>query len=190
MVAAALPNLRAVAGRYWWTFVLRGVLAIIFGILTFTWPGVTLLTLVYFYGAYALLEGILTVWSGISEYGQRERWWMEILGGVLSIIVGIMTFVWPGITALALLYIIAFWAIFRGVLEIMAAIRLRKVIQGEFWLAAAGVFSILFGILLIARPGAGALALLAVIGGFAIALGVLLIILGFRLKGLSKADSR
>ena len=186
MVAAALPNLRAVAGRYWWTFVLRGVLAIIFGILAVAWPGVTLASLVLLYGAYALLEGVLSVWSGIAEYGERERWWMEILGGVLSIAVGIMTFVWPGITALALLYIIGFWAIFRGVLEIMAAIRLRKVIEGEFWLAAAGLFSILFGILLIARPGEGAIALLTVIGGFAIAFGILLIILGFKLKSFSR----
>lgn len=187
MVAAALPNLRAVAGKYWWTFVLRGVLAILFGILAIMWPGVTLASLVLLYGAYALLEGILSVWSGISEYGERERWWMEILGGVFSIIVGIMTFAWPGITALALLYIIAFWAIFRGVLEIMAAIRLRKVIEGEFWLALAGIFSILFGVILIARPGAGAVALVMVIGGFAIAFGILLIVLGFRLKGFSTA---
>lgn len=187
MVAAALPNLRAVAGRYWWTFVLRGVIAIIFGVLAITWPGATIASLVLLYGAYALLEGILSVWSGISEYGERERWWMEILGGVLSIIVGIMTFAWPGITALALLYIIAFWAIFRGVLEVLAAIRLRKVIQGEFWLALAGIFSIVFGVILIARPGAGALALVTVIGGFAIAFGILLIVLGFRLKGFSTA---
>jgi len=189
MVAAALPNLRAVAGRFWWTFVLRGVLAIIFGILAITWPGVTIASLVMLYGAYALLEGILSVWSGITEYGQRERWWMELLGGILSIIVGIMTFAWPGITALALLYIIAFWAIFRGVLEILAAIRLRKVIQGEFWLALAGIFSILCGVFLIARPGSGAVALVTVIGGFVIAFGVLLVVLGFRLKGFSKAAS-
>jgi len=189
MVAAALPNLRAVAGKYWWTFVLRGVLAILFGVLAFTWPGVTLASLVMLYGAYALIEGILSVFAGISEYGERERWWMEILGGVVSIAVGILTFVWPGVTTLALLYMIAFWAIFRGVLEIMAAIRLRKVIEGEWFLVLAGVCYILFGILLISKPGTGILSLLWAVALFACIFGLLLIVLGFKVKAFANPGS-
>lgn len=173
-------------GRRWWVFALRGLFAILFGVLALIWPGLTLLTLVLFFGVYTLVDGILSVIAGITSYGEHERWWAELLEGILDIIIGLVTFFWPNITALALLYLIAAWAIVTGILEIVAAIRLRRVITGEWLLILSGIISIVFGVLLVLFPGAGALSLLWLIGSFAIAFGVLLIILAFRLRSRSR----
>lgn len=169
-------------GRNWWVFLVRGVAAILFGIGAFVWPGLTLAVLVYLFGAYALLDGIVSIVAGIRARDEVERWWMMILVGIAGIVVGIMTFVWPGITALVLLYFIAGWAIVTGALEIAAAIRLRKEIEGEWALIVGGVASVIFGALLIAMPGAGALASIWIIGSYAIIFGILMIMLAFRLR--------
>lgn len=163
--------------QHWWVLLLRGLLAIAFGLLTFARPGITILLLVTFWGAYALVDGIFEVIAGV-----RAKWFSLILLGVLGIAAGIVTFMWPGITAVVLLYIIAFWAIVAGVMQIAAAIRLRKEVTGEWLWILSGLCTVILGLLLIARPGAGALSLVWLIASFAIAWGVLLVMLSFRLK--------
>ncbi len=172
--------------RNWWALALRGVFGVIFGVLAFAWPGITLAALVILYGAYAMADGIFAIAAAITGRPVGAPWWALLLEGLLGIAVGIMTFAWPGITALVLLYLIAGWAMATGVLEIAAAIRLRREVRGEWILAVSGVLSILFGILLVINPGAGALAVVWLIGGYAVVFGSLLIALGFRLRSLAK----
>jgi uncharacterized membrane protein HdeD (DUF308 family) len=168
--------------RYWWLLGIRGIAAILFGIGAFVWPGITLAVLVLFFGAYALVDGIFAVIAGIAGFREQERWWMMVLQGVAGIIVGVLTLLWPDITALALLYVIAAWSIVTGILEIAAAIRLRKELEGEWLLILAGICSIIFGVLLVILPGPGALALVWLIGSFAFVYGILLLVLAFRLR--------
>jgi uncharacterized membrane protein HdeD (DUF308 family) len=177
----------SLVSQFWWTLVLRGTVAILFGVLTFLWPGVTLSMLVLLFGAYALVDGIVAIVVGIREYGDRERWWATLLSGIVSAGAGIVTFVMPGLTALALLTLIAFWAILRGVLEIAAAIRLRHEIEGELLLGLGGALSVAFGVLMLLFPGAGALAVVWWIAAFAVIYGAMMVSLGFRLRGLGRA---
>ena len=172
----------ALLARNWWLIALRGVAAIIFGILTFIVPGISLLTLVLLFGSYALVEGGLSLIAAVRGRRQEERWWALLLEGLVSIAAGIVTFVVPGVTAVVLVYVIAAWAIVTGVLEIMAAVRLRHRITGEGWLALSGVASVAFGVLMMIFPGAGALALLMWIGAYAVVFGALLLGLAFRLR--------
>jgi len=160
--------------RHWWALALRGVFAVLFGLLTFLIPGITLLTLVLLFGAYAILDGIFDIVSAVRAPG---RHWPLVLEGVVGIIIGILTFLWPGITTMVLLYLIAFWAIFTGVLEIVAGIRLREVIANEWLLILMGVLSVLFGFLILIFPGAGALAIVIWIGAYALLFGIMLIAL-------------
>ncbi len=176
--------------RNWWLFALRGLFAIIFGILAFVWPGATIAALIILFSAYALVDGVFSVIAGIAAYGERERWWAVLLEGIASIIIGLITFFWPEVTALILLYLIAAWAIVTGVLEIVAAIQLRRVITGEWLMVLSGILSLVFGILLFFFPGAGALGMLWVIASYAIIFGVMLIILAFRLRGLRRDVER
>jgi uncharacterized membrane protein HdeD (DUF308 family) len=168
--------------KNWWLLLLRGICAILFGILTFIWPGITLLTLVLLYGAYALADGVLSLAEAVMGGAPAPRWWLALVG-LLGIAVGILTFAWPGITALVLLLFIAGWAIATGVLQIVGAIRLRKEIDNEWLLIASGVLSVVFGLILVVQPGTGALALLYVIGIYAILYGILLVWLSLRLRG-------
>jgi len=167
----------------WSALALRGVLAVIFGLLVFLWPGISLYVLVLFFGANALIDGVLAVVAAFRGSASGARWWGMLIQGILGIATGIITFVWPGLTAIVLLYLIAAWAIVIGVLEIAAAIRLRKEIEGEWLLALRGVLAVLFGVILIFNPGAGALAVVWTIGVFSIMLGVLNLILAMRLRG-------
>jgi uncharacterized membrane protein HdeD (DUF308 family) len=170
-----------ILARNWWALALRGLCAVLFGIAAFALPGITLGALVLLYGAFALVDGIFNVATALVGRTHGLPWWAMLVEGLFGIAVGV-TFIWPGITALALLYLIAAWAFVTGVLEIAAAVRLRKEIQGEWLLASGGILSILFGLLLVINPGAGALAIVWLIGGYAIAFGVLLLVLGFRLR--------
>ncbi len=168
----------------WWAIVLRGVSAVLFGLIALAWPGLTLALLILLYGAYALVDGILAVIGAIARRRPGAFPWSMLLAGLAGIAMGVMAFLWPAITAIALLYLIAAWAVIRGVFEVIAAVHLRREIEHEWLLAAGGVLSILLGLFLFASPGAGALALLWAIGAMAIAFGVLTIGLGFRLKGM------
>jgi uncharacterized membrane protein HdeD (DUF308 family) len=172
----------ALLARNWWLVALRGVAGIIFGILTFVMPGITLLTLVLLFGGYALVEGVLNVIAAVRGRRQEQRWWALLIEGLVSLAAGIVTFVLPGLTAVVLLYLIAAWAIITGVFELVAAIRLRHRITGEMWLALSGVASIVFGVLMAIFPGAGALAVVLWIGAYAIVFGALLLGLAFRLR--------
>jgi uncharacterized membrane protein HdeD (DUF308 family) len=179
-----MDTLESHLSRFWWALVLRGAVAVLFGLIAFFSPGVTLVALVILFGAYALVDGIAGVILGIKEFGERERWWGTLLSGIVGIGAGIVTFLLPGLTALALLTLIAVWAIMRGILDIVAAIRLRHAIEGEWLLALAGVLSVAFGLLLIVRPLAGALAVVWWIGAYAIVIGAVLLLLGFRARSL------
>src|SRR5262249_31818206 len=172
--------------RNWWLILLRGVAAIVFGLLTFVWPGVTLLTLVILYGAFATVDGVLAIAAAVMGGQPAPRWWLALIG-LLGIAVGILTFAWPGVTALVLLLFIGGWAIATGILQIVGAIRLRKEIDNEWLLIACGVISVLFGLILVAQPGTGALALLYVIGFYAILFGILLVVLSLRLRSHTHA---
>lgn len=169
-------------GRVWWLVLLRGIAAIVFGLLAWAWPGATLITLVLFWGAYALVDGAAALIAGWQAKDGGRPLWQVVLIGLIGIAAGIFTFVSPAITAIALLMLIAAWAIVTGVFQIAAAIRLRKEIQNEWLLILSGALSVVFGVLLVLNPGAGALAVLWLIGSFAILYGALLVVLSFRLR--------
>lgn len=167
---------------HWWMLVLRGVLAVIFGIAAVLVPGITLAALVFMFGAYAIVDGGAGLYSAWMSRTTNDRWWLFALEGLAGVIAGVLAFILPGITALLLLYLIAGWSIITGVIEIIAAVQLRKEITNEIWLGLAGVLSIIFGLAIALFPGAGALAIVWVIGLYAITFGVMLILLGFRLR--------
>ncbi len=167
--------------RYWWVFLLRGLLAVAFGVIAFAWPGLTLTALVIFFGAYAFVDGAFLIGGTIAAWRHMENHWLPMLQGSLGIAVGILTYLNPAITALGLLIYIAAWSLATGVLEIVAAVELRKVIKGEIWLLLSGIASIVFSFLLMLFPGAGALGLVWIIASYAIIFGVLLMGLSFKL---------
>jgi uncharacterized membrane protein HdeD (DUF308 family) len=174
------PMLHALAAN-WWLFLLRGLCAIAFGILTLFWPGVSLAALVLLYGAFALVDGATAIIAAIMGEPYAPRWWLALVG-ILGIGAGLLTFYWPAITTLVLLLCVAGWAIAIGLLQIFGAIKLRKEIDNEWLLAAGGLAAVLFGILLIARPGLGALSLALAIGAYAVIFGVLQVLFAFRLR--------
>ena len=166
----------------WWMLALRGVLAILFGLVAFVWPGLTFVTLVLIFGAYALLDGIFAL---VAAWKARnsDRWWAFLFEGILGIAAGIIAFIWPGAATFALLYVIAAWAILTGIFEIAAAIQLRKEIDNEWWLALSGVASIIFGVLMAIWPLTGLVVVTWIVGAYAIAFGVMMLLLAFRLRG-------
>lgn len=168
--------------RNWGWVLLRGIVAILFGVLTLVYPGIALRTFVLLFGAYAVVDGIALVVAAIANRKGEQRWGALLVGGLLGIAVGIVTFLMPGITAVALLAVIATWAIVLGIAEVAAAIELRKVIADEWLLIIVGVASVAFGVFMIARPAAGALAVLLWIGAYAVITGILQIALAFRLR--------
>src|SRR2546430_11623422 len=166
----------------WWLLALRGLVAVLFGILAFMWPGATLITLVWLFGAVALVSGILSLVLAAKTPKGYPKVGSLIFGGLLGILAGLLAFVMPGITALGLLILIAAWAIVTGIMELVAAIRLRKIINNEWLLILAGLLSVAFGVLLILMPAAGALALIWWIGIWALIFGILLMVLAFRMR--------
>ena len=170
--------------RNWWTYAVRGVVAVIFGVVALMWPGQTLQALVLVFGAFALVDGIVAIFAGIASYREFERWWALLLEGVVGVVIGLLTFFWPNITALVLVYFIASWALITGIFEIVAAIQFRRVITGEWAMILSGLLSIIFGILLFVFPGAGAVSLVWLVGIYAIVFGITEIIFAFRLRGL------
>lgn len=168
--------------RNWWLLALRGLVAVLFGILAFAWPGATVLTLVYLFGAYAFLNGFLAFVVALMAPKGHTRFGSLVVQGLISIAAGLIAFFSPGMTALAFVILIGTWAIISGIVEIVAAIRLRKVIEDEWLMAAAGMASLIFGGLLLVQPGVGALVLVWWIGGFAIVFGILLMVLAVRMR--------
>ncbi|HSK93457.1 MAG TPA: DUF308 domain-containing protein [Candidatus Angelobacter sp.] len=168
--------------RWWWLFVLRGVVAIGFGILAFLAPGWGIAILVALFAAWAILDGVGNLLAGWRTRNQDRSWWLEVLEGVVSIGAGVIAIALPDFAAQALVLIIGAWAVITGVIEIVMAVRLRRVIRGELWMGLAGLASILFGILIIVFPAAGALSLVWLISAFAITFGAFEIGLGWRLR--------
>jgi uncharacterized membrane protein HdeD (DUF308 family) len=183
-------RLATILSRSWWVLLLRGLVAIAFGALAWLQPGISLAALVLLFGVYSMADGILGVWTAVAGRREHEHWWVLLLGGLLGIGVGILTFLAPGVTALALLLYIAVWAIATGVLQIVAAIRLRKEIQGEWLLILGGLASVVFGVLVMAQPGVGAISLLWLIGTYAIVFGILLVLLAFKVRTLGGQAGR
>ena len=175
--------------RNWWMFAVRGVAAIIFGVLALIWPGQALQALVLVFGAIALVDGAFAIVASIAGHALPPYWWVLLLQGLLGIGVGDLTLFTPAITADAPLVYIAVWAIGMGVLQVVAAVRLRHDISGEWWLALAGITGIAFGVLLIRNPAAGALAVLWLIGSYALVWGVMLMLGGFDVRRLHKQVS-
>ena len=175
--------------RNWGWVALRGVAALVFGLLTLFRPDISLAALVLLFGAFAFVDGAFTVVSAIANRRGEPHWVALLIGGIAGIAVGAITAFMPGITALVLLYFIAAWAIITGAAGIVAAIRLRKVITGEWLLALTGALSVAFGILLVVFPVAGALAVVLWIGAYATVLGILLILLAFRLRSWAKRQA-
>lgn len=180
--STATLTLADLLARNWWVLALRGLAGVLFGILAFVWPGITLFVLVYLFGAFVLINGVCSL--VLAWYAPRgyPRFGALILGGILSIVAGLIAFFLPGITALGLLIMIAAWAIVIGVIEIFAAVQLRKVIRNEWLLILAGLASVGFGVVLLLYPTAGALVLVWWIGAYALVFGILLMILAFRLR--------
>ncbi len=170
----------------WWSLVVRGLVAVILGLVAFVWPGITVGALVILFAAYALIDGVVSFAGAWKASRAHERWAVLVLEGIAGIVAAVIAILWPGITAYALVMLIAAWALVTGAFEIAAAVRLRKHISGEWLLALSGVVSILFGLVMIAFPLAGALAIAYVVGIYAFVFGVLLMALGFRLRSWSK----
>ncbi len=175
--------------RNWWLLALRGVAAIIFGIIAFIYPGATVLALVLVFGIYAIIDGVLAVIAAFQIREVVNQWWVVLLEGLAGIAAGVIALVNPVLTAGALLLLIAFWAVFTGVMEIIAAIRLRREINNEWSLILTGVLSIILGVILVVFPASGVLALIWAIGLYAIFFGVLMLYLAFKLLGFSRQQA-
>jgi uncharacterized membrane protein HdeD (DUF308 family) len=171
-----------VLAQNWWAVLIRGLLALAFGVLAWLWPGMTLMVMVLLFGAYLFSDGILAIASSARAARQHERWWPVALEGVLGVIAGLAVLFMPRAGAVALLVLVAAWALSTGVLEIVAAFRLRQHMKGEWMLALSGLLSLAFGVLLLVRPAAGLLALAWLVAVYAIAFGAVMIGLSLRLK--------
>ncbi len=169
--------------RSWWMLALRGVLALAFGILALIWPGLTLAALVALFAAYVLISGVVSILGAVKNRKADREWWLILILGLVSVAAGVLSIMQPALTALVLVLVMGANALVTGVLDIAVAIRLRKTIEGEWLLIAAGIASIIFGILVFLFPGAGALALVWLISAYAIATGILLLGLAFRARG-------
>lgn len=172
--------------QHWWMYVLRGIAAIIFGVAAFGWPHLTIAILITLFGAYAFVDGLFLLISAIGNWSHLEDPWITLLEGIIGIAIGAVTFHSPAVTGLGLLIYIAAWSLATGVLEIAAAMKLRKELAGEIWLLLSGILSIAFAVILMWFPLAGALGLVWLIGIYAIGFGVTLIALGVRLNGLRR----
>jgi uncharacterized membrane protein HdeD (DUF308 family) len=174
--------MRFALARNWWSLVIRGFLGILVGILTFIWPGITLTALVFLFAGYALVDGVMSITGAVRAAARNERWGALLLEGIIGIGAAVVTVLWPAITALSLVYVMAAWAIVTGIAEIVAALRLRKHISGEWLLALGGIASVVFGVLVAMVPLAGALVIALWFGAYALVFGTILAALGFRLR--------
>lgn len=177
-------RLTDVLSRSWWILLLRGLAAILFGVLTIVQPEISLSVLALMFGAFALADGLLGTWAAFQGHMGEENLWLLLLGGLLGTGVGLLTLFAPSLTAVTLLFYIAVWAVSTGVLQVATAVRLRREIEGEGLLILSGIASIGFGVFLMARPGPGALAVLWLIGAYAVVLGSALVWLAFKVRAL------
>ncbi len=176
------------ASKYWWVVLLRGILSILFGLAVWFFPGLTLATMVIVFGAYALVDGIATIFYSLSSRSTDKDWTGHLIEGILGVLFGVVVLTWPELatltTGLTLVIVIAVWAVVTGIMQIVAAIRLRKEIDNEFWLGLSGLISVIFGLYIFRFPVGGALAIAWLIGIYAVAFGVMFIMLAFRLRNM------
>lgn len=177
-----IPSMSIMLHRSWWVLLLRGVVAIIFGVLTWMQPAASAAALVLVFGAYVFVDGLLGIYAAFKSRQQSRHWWVVLLWGLTGVVVGVLTAINPAITALVLTIYIGVWALMTGVLQIIAALRLRKEIQGEWVLVLGGLLSVVFGIFVLMQPGAGMMAMLWVLATYAVIFGVLMVILAFKIK--------
>jgi uncharacterized membrane protein HdeD (DUF308 family) len=178
-----------ILARNWGWVLLRGIVALLFGVFTLFNPAIALMTLILLFGTYAFLDGVFMIVWAIANRRERPRWVALLVGGLLGIVIGIQTLVTPNITAVALLAIIATWSIIVGIAELVAAIKMRKMLTGEWMLMLTALASVAFGVFLFARPGLGALAVVLWIGAYAIFSGILLIVFAFRLRSWGRSPA-
>ncbi|KUG08899.1 HdeD family acid-resistance protein [Solirubrum puertoriconensis] len=174
--------IRSTLHTHWWILALRGLLAVMFGMATFLLPAFSLVILITLFAGYCLFDGILTLWSAARIHRDESRWWSLVVEGAISILAGVAAMVWPGLTSLVLLYLIAFWAIATGVFEIITAIRLRRELTGEWVMVLGGLLSVLLGVFLIVQPRTGALLVTWWISAYAFGFGIVLAVLAWRLR--------
>lgn len=180
--------MRFALARNWWSLVLRGLLGIAIGVVTFLWPGITLAALVFLFAGYAFVDGVLSLSGAMRAAAAHERWAALLIEGMVGIAAAVVTVIWPAITALSLVFLIAAWAIVTGIAEIAAAVRLRRHVSGEWLLALSGIASVIFGVLAAAIPLAGALVIALWFGVYAFVFGVILVTLGFRLRNWDRTQ--
>lgn len=189
---AGSPEIRNAAmcrilARNWWAIALRGAFAVLFGLLTFLLPGVTIATLVILFAAYMLVDGVFAIVAGVKAAQRNERWGLLVLEGVANILAGVVAFLWPAITVLVFVYLVAFWSVVSGILMAMAAFKLTGE-HGRWWMGIAGALSVIFGILIAVMPIAGAVALTLWLGAYALVFGIMLLVAAFRLRRMRDAS--
>lgn len=172
--------------RNWWLVALRGLLAILFGVAAFVWPGLTWLVLILMFGVYAILDGIFAMVSGVFQSRYSPRWWVFLVEGFISLIAGVIVLLQPGLAGIALVFVIAVWAVLTGLLEVIAAIRLRREIRNEWMLGFGGFLSIMLGLLMLIQPAAGGIVITLMVGAYALIFGMLLIALSLRLRSFNR----
>jgi uncharacterized membrane protein HdeD (DUF308 family) len=177
----AMPQVSELTSN-WWALALRGAISILLGLVAFTMPGLTIVALVTIFGVYAFVEGVLAIMAALRGIREHDRWGWMLAEGIVGIIAGLVALFMPGVGALAIVWLVAAWAVITGALEIGAAIRLRKIIQGEWMLMLAGVLAILLGFFIISRPGIGVLLLATWLGVYAIFSGIVTLLLAFRIR--------
>jgi uncharacterized membrane protein HdeD (DUF308 family) len=175
-----------ILARNWWAVALRGLVGIAFGVFTFARPAAALAALVLVFGAYAFLDGLFSVIAALRGARRDRSWWTLLLSGLAGVLAGIGAVVLPALTARVLLYVIAVWAVVTGALEVTAAVRLREQIADEWLLGLSGVLSMLFGVLILIAPVAGALAVVLLIGAYTVLSGLVLLALGLRLRAAAR----
>ena len=180
-MTATVPQVSTLASN-WWALALRGVVAILVGVIAFTLPNVTLTALVFLFGAYALVDGVLAIAAAIRGLREHERWGWLLISGIAGVVVGVVAFMMPSVGALAIIWLVAAWALATGGLEIAAGIRLRKLIEGEWILLLVGVLSVILGVLIAMRPGIGAAVIVAWIGVYALISGIVILVLAFKIR--------
>ena len=180
----------AILSQNWWTLLLRGLVAILFGIIAFAYPSAAIIAGLAVFAAFAFIEGIFAFMAAFGwGLPSRERWLMGLLG-LLGIAIGVLAVVRPGITALSIVLLVAWWAIIGGIIQIVVAVEMRKQIPGEWWLVLSGLLSIAFGALLFWRPGVGLVTLVWIFASYAIAYGVIMLLLAFRARSLTTSAAR
>ncbi len=178
----AMASLAGAVQQGWWVFLLRGLAAVIFGILALVWPGLTLFVLIIAFGIWVIFDGVVEIWNGFTNREGHDRWWVDILLGIVGIVAGILIISLPGITAVVAMYYIGAWMVVTGILQIIYAIKLREEISGEWFLILTGVLSVILGIIFFIFPGSGAVSLVWLIAIYAIVFGIILVIFSFRAR--------